>query len=431
MKAFYYLSLIAILSACAQTGDLNFPYRDSSSGQNPSNPMGNFNNDAVNNNKKLTSMYSRNKVQVEKYINYRLNQWSNYNPSVGNNIDRLDIANAALWLTSGNKTTTEIENQFKDNMDLFHMAVYVIDNRLNRCFGNTSAAYSADCFVKWRDGNENSFNSIANNLLNNAVLLSADQAVIKTVDDVQISFTVESDGTIAKVTLDDGLSTKTFNNIENGNQFYNIEVDNEDFVKNTLTYNSVGKELGLSYSDFGFYNITNNNQITNEVLSTIESNILFMGGYPEQEIAAENISQDLEFSGKALANVTKGENTMNLTDDTAVLNFNKESGTSTLTASFDNWYDVEVNGSNITFSNYKPNTNKYDMQLNTAANEDGIVNVSDATTDINYYASVPENNIPTEAVGMVKFDEGADGVNMDMVFGVKGESSNISPNRPK
>lgn len=426
LSALFLLSL----TACA-VDSVDFPYKNgggSGSGI-PSNPTQTFKNESVTENRKLTSMYSRNDILVEKYIGFRLNNWKNFNGTEGQDVKRTDIANAALWLLTGDRSQEQIEQYFADDFTLFHLAGYAIDNRMNRCFDSGTVADAAKCFVQWREDNGRYVDSITKDFLTNAVILSADSADLASISGEKIAFTVnKATGLITGIKVAD----QNFNNKEGDNEFYYISEQDGKFIENVLTYESVGKELGLSYSDFGSYDIIQKLQDSDEVINTVEDNTLFAGGYAEKQIAPENIAEDLTFKGKAIGNVSKGENSIQLSgkaidskNNNAVLTFDKASGTSSLEASFANWYDINVSGDSIKFSNYKDNSDKTNMRFDDDKGDP--VNKTGADMDVKYYGQNPENGIPSEAVGFVQFDEGNGGIKMDVAFGARDESENVNP----
>ena len=108
---------------------------------------------------------------------------------------------------------------------------------------------------------------------------------------------------------------------------------------------------------------------------------------------------------------------MNLVGD-ATLGFNKETGISTLGATFDDWYDVVVKNDSsgtIEFTNYENQNNvaKFNGDI------EGDFSATGAKMTVGYYASMPETGVPTEATGLVSFEEPDSGVKMNIAFGGK------------
>lgn len=138
-------------------------------------------------------------------------------------------------------------------------------------------------------------------------------------------------------------------------------------VNTDLDFQSVGKELGLAYSDFGIIRVDIDDEI-------------FHGGYPDNKIeltAVKALNKDMNFKGRAVGLVERHDesgaktDTINLSGDANLVFANN--GKETLTANFTNWYDVKVernadNSNRITFDNY---TNEQDTYKFKHMNESG------------------------------------------------------------
>lgn len=416
-----FISLL-MLSACADNGgSIDYPYKDreyNSLGW-PTNPTTPFKNTVVESNSKVTGMLSRTENITEDYITYRLNSWSLYNPNIGNRIPLMDIANAAAWLTDGERTVQEIEQYFGKNLTLMHMAVYVVDNRLNRCFNGAGVGAAAECFVEWRNEFPNEFSNISQEIKENTTSLNAGDAVLNAVDGAKIKFIVDDEtGMIVGATLNKEGVSQSYNNRGEGGEFYNIVLKDDDFLKQSLMYNSIGKTLGLSYSDFGVYSQAESKELAeNSSIQVLVATVPFAGGYSEHSIAPENIAHDVEFKGAAIGTASSGDEVVNLVGD-ATLGFNKETGISTLGATFDDWYDVVVKNDSsgtIEFTNYENQNNvaKFNGDI------EGDFSATGAKMTVGYYASMPETGVPTEATGLVSFEEPDSGVKMNIAFGGK------------
>lgn len=416
-----FISLLT-LSACADNGgSIDYPYKDreyNSLGW-PTNPTTPFKNKVVESNSKVTGMLSRTENITEDYITYRLNSWSLYNPNIGNRIPLMDIANAAAWLTDGERTVQEIEQYFGKNLTLMHMAVYVVDNRLNRCFNGAGVGAAAECFVEWRNEFPNEFSNISQEIKENTTSLNAGDAVLNVVDGAKIKFIVDDEtGMIVGATLNKEGVSQSYNNRGEGGEFYNIVLKDDDFLKQSLMYNSIGKTLGLSYSDFGVYSQAESKELAeNSSIQVLVATVPFAGGYSEHSIAPENIAHDVEFKGAAIGTASSGDEVVNLVGD-ATLGFNKETGISTLGATFDDWYDVVAKNDSsgtIEFTNYENQNNvaKFNGDI------EGEFSATGAKMTVGYYASMPETGAPTEATGLVSFEEPDSGVKMNIAFGGK------------
>lgn len=120
--------------------------------------------------------------------------------------------------------------------------------------------------------------------------------------------------------------------------------------------------------------------------------------------------------------VTNNKNSSERIDisGTATLNFDQKSGVSTLGANFSNWYDIVVQNDSagtIKFNNYKNNANNYDMQVSGSPVE-GTITANGADLNVKYYGQVPTTGIPTEASGLVQYND-PNSIKLDMAFGAK------------
>ncbi len=415
MKKLTFLFIVnALLAACGLSNSDVDGYSAHPGNRNQYNPSLDlpYKNTAQNSNKEITGMVSSSYDQLNRFIAYRLSGYTNYPIS-----NYQEIASLAVWLTSDDRTASDIKDKFYENSTLLHNAMYVINKSLASCVKFVSSYSGEDvgnCFVKWRADNAVTFDKAAQSIRENADFINIQSAEFSTNDDIVLKFVIDDGeenngpGKITAIKVAD----QQYNRIEDTYTF-----ENEESI---LTYNSLGKELGLSYSDFGTYKVVN--KINNEILT---DNTPFAGGYSAKEIT--DIAQNIEFTGKAIGTVSKmaedGEQKKLEKIDiagNAALNFDNETGVSTLGATFDNWYDVTVKddtAGTIEFSNYKNNANEYDMQVSGDMIEDKIT-ASGANMDVNYYGQFPENKRPTEAAGLVQYKD-ANGVKLDMAFGAK------------
>lgn len=362
-------------------------------------------NPAAEFNANITGMLTTDASQVEKYIQQRLKNYptSQNNPAPTN---YTEIARVAVQML--NADTATIEQQFNSNPEMLRAAMYVINTSLGSCFNGNSVSATIDCFNQWehRVG--------VAETLNNADLLDISDADITTISGKKLKFGIDSaTGKINSITIDsDSSSPETFQ-YENGNQFVNAA--DESSVRQ-LTYNSIGRDLGLSYSDFGYYHIDSG--VNDSIDTAVEHNVMFAGGYDNKKINPTQIKSEHKFTGRAVGLVESdgGNGGRIFLDGVATLNF--ANATSTLTADFDNWYDVKIvqnaDGTNtdMQLSDYKINQMGWDMRVQNT-------NIDNATMNIGYYGPYGNTGNPTEATGTAAFDEGAGGIKMDMAFGVK------------
>ena len=135
-----------------------------------------------------------------------------------------------------------------------------------------------------------------------------------------------------------------------------IELFELNYTKTETTdYQSYAKEMKLAYSDFGLLNRTSYKEYTNNdgkpQKDELKETIVFAGGYESKKVDAKYLAGNMTFKGRAVGgvNVLETDNhgdisnpdNKNLSlDGEATLVFEKVSGKQTVTAEFDNWYDV-------------------------------------------------------------------------------------------
>ena len=180
-----------------------------------------------------------------------------------------------------------------------------------------------------------------------------------------------------------------------------------------LTYGSIGKGLGLKYSDFG--SITYDVKLGNE---TDKDTTLFYGGYDKLSAKASDLPQvdtEMNFEGKAVANVWAEHKdtdieTSKLYNGTADLTF--KDGKETLVADFTDWHKVTIETNESAYSGY-------DISISGTAKDAtyALENPDIGGADIRYYGENPKN--PDEAVGTATFwgNNDTHWVDAEMVFG--------------
>lgn len=124
-----------------------------------------------------------------------------------------------------------------------------------------------------------------------------------------------------------------------------IRVENDNMI-GTIDVETFGAQAGLAYSDFGFLKFFDPENPQN-----VERAVLY-GGYNEYKRDVTNVNQNMVFKGKAagLVSFTDGRlnNTQNQQEGVRVISgdadfvFDAANATETLTANFDNWYDVQI-----------------------------------------------------------------------------------------
>ena len=209
-----------------------------------------------------------------------------------------------------------------------------------------------------------------------------------------------------------------------------------------------GNQLNLAYSDFGMikkdatYSDGSGKNISVFEGAGTEISV-FAGGYESKKIDPQNIASNMNFSGKAIGavNVIYGENEgsdvyNNLTplelNGDANLQFNADEGIQTVTATFDNWYDVTVTSAvggtdnKLKLNNWKENSgtsndykfrdqNQYDVvefttakqladDFNTATEAEDNYHSGPAfgAFNVGYYG---DDNNPKETTGYIYYEE--------------------------
>lgn len=196
-----------------------------------------------------------------------------------------------------------------------------------------------------------------------------------------------------------------------------------------------GKEINLSYSDFGDFKVEGDNDY-----------LLLAGGDNDKNISKDilrNINDKIVFEGKSVAEVSyEDEDNYDAMLIKGDVNLTLEDGKSTLNATYDNWYDIEVvddisdvngihtmefkNGDRITNEEFKFNGgNNFSVDRTGSEITDFGVYKRDhnnveyaVTSKIEYYG---DNNNPIEAIGQIGYGEqdGNYDKRFEMVFGVK------------
>lgn len=249
---------------------------------------------------------------------------------------------------------------------------------------------------------------------------------------------------------------KTFNRYGNTNKFTGtVKIEDNNEVDTTLTYDSMGRDLGLTYSDFGGIDIA----------AIPGWRPVFIGGYDVKQIDQDKIAKDDTFYGKATGSVMakrtineklyEDQENLVLNADAKLVFSRANGGTSTLTANFPNWYKIayveDKDNQSITFSDFKDKkvdlideegnvvknvSNYYKLTSDTGSsftvnntNKLKEFNYEDAqnptfeefnhiNSNIRYFG---DNNIASEAVGLVQL--------RDCAGGVCGEIHNIQINQ--
>ena len=433
MKKITILSLSLLLCACgANSGSESYNCVGSGRGCNSLAPQqpNTFVNAAINSNGNLTAMVSRNNTQVIAYIKNRL-----IGLNLENEPDYLQIADLAFWLE--NASSEDINAQLTNNRDNIQSAIYVYNSHLNSCFDDGATVSVGDCFINWKTNAPTYFNSAVSSLEDNGKILNIENASFvssDTNDNALLQFGINDAGKIVNLSVVKNITDETvYNRYNDTNEFRHITNVDDGTFDSVLTYDSIGRTMGLKYSDFGTYDINS------DVATDVRNNVPFAGGYTEKQIAPDEIASNMTFSGKAVGTVTSYKNgsdnpeIIELANGRASLTFDADSDNTHITSTFDNWYTVLVDSGTtdtINFENYKENDSGYDMRMLSTVGVSTEPIVAQTAT-VSYYGPNQTNGIPTEAVGLIQFRDCGNGVacngnydttpeiKLDMAFGVK------------
>jgi len=355
----------------------------------------------------ITGMHSRSELQVRNWIGFKLQGFNPTGFDVISADDYIDVANLANQITTAN--AAQIQSAYATDSNILWAAMAVLNRSLAAsCFDATSGANTAECLVNWRNNNTAVFDTSRTELADNAIVLTVDNATLTATNDYKMKFKIDDTGEIIGMTLtrDSGdVNLKKFGDSD----FYGPDNENKTVLE--LAYDSLGKEMGLSYSDFGLFGITSS-MGDEQSQSPDEFSVPFAGGYDDKKIAVADIDTDMSFSGRAVGTATKGDESINLAG-TAILNFTTgDSPVSELTANFNNWYNVNITQTGATSDAqfvFTGTPTKTDVIL---TNTTGT-----GTMNIGYYGP---DGTPTEATGLAQFTESGveNGVKFDMAFGV-------------
>ena len=408
--------LSGMLTGCLESGSGTAqynPYKDRPTYQPPIQTP-EYSNDATDNNAIITGMYSRNETQVKDWVGFKL---KGFIPSGFEQIpfaSYMDVASLSNEITTAD--AAQIQSEYNSDKNMLWAAMAVLNRSLAaKCYNASDGAATAECIVNWRNDNTAIFDTSRTELIKNTTVLTVDNATLTATNGYKMKFKIDDTGEIIGMTLTRDSGDVVLDKLGDSSTFYGSDIENGRVLE--LDYVSDAKQMGLSYSDFGLINILSSMDGDQRVDVFL---MPFAGGYDDKKIAVADIDSDMTFTGRATGRVAKGAHAVQLQQDTASptkLTFDTQSKTSTLTANFNNWYDVVVDSTGaISFTDYKNNNNGVDMQLATTPNDDGVITKNGANMNVGYYGP---STTPTEVTGTVQFTEtGVDnGIQMDISFG--------------
>ena len=410
--------LSGMLTGCLESGSGSVqynPYKDRPTYQPPIQTP-EYSNDAADNNAIITGMYSRNETQVKDWVGFKL---KGFIPSGFEQIpftSYMDVAGLANEITTAN--ATQIQSEYNSDKNMLWAAMAVLNRSLAaKCYNASDGAATAECIVNWRNDNTAIFDTSRTELIKNTTVLTVDNATLTATNGYKMKFKIDDTGEIIGMTLTRDSGDVILDKLGDSSTFYGSDIENGRVLE--LDYVSDAKQMGLSYSDFGLINIISSMDGDQRVDVFL---MPFAGGYDDKKIAVADIDSDMTFTGRATGRVWKNANGIRLEQDEnrpTTLTFDTQSQTSTLTANFNNWYDVTVDSTGaISFTDYKdnqPGGTPIDMQLAATA-DDGVITATGANMNVGYYGP---SATPTEVTGTVQFTEtGVDnGIQMDISFG--------------
>lgn len=456
MQKFMLLTSILVLSACGG-GSGGSSANSTTPPTNPEIPTGTIwqeptvSEDVANSNKQITSMRSAisNSTKVVAYVEEQLesfietasvSQPTSLNttnraaftwmaPSTGNNLSKdeqaLEISKLSEWLLLDTTTEEDIVAVFNHDKQKLHKAMHVLSKGNNPCFIGGSATETAACFKNtWVQNNSSAIEEFeSNGKLETFNLNDIDFKMIEGNKTETFEIVVNENGKITGLHFRD----KNRERIGDSNDFDFVEMlgpdDAKVEVQAKLSYESHGKNIGtsgLKYADFGLLRF-NSEQPGFE----FEEIMPYAGGYEAKRIDKSDIENTVTFNGHAIGQAGNTE----LADDSATLVFDKASGDETFSASFDNWYDINVvkndTGTTFTFTgDAKDGPTLSTPTISTPGGTNGDIEIIGFETA--YYG---DSKSPSEATALFNYSqdvnglggENADYTHVNISFGGKAE----------
>ena len=332
-RVLFSLSLLCsavLLSGCLETGSgtpQHNPFKDRPNYGADINITKPYADTVAKENAEITNMYSRNTAMINDWVSYKLS---------GSKFDVNESEYPGIIKAAQSLITASASDINSVDSDLLSPAMALLDSSMRRACA--SAENIGDCIVNWRENNAIQFATSANTLMNYTTELTVDNATLTATNGYQMKFTIDPDtGEIDGMTLTRDSGDVDLAKLGDSHTFYGSDIENGRNLE--LAYDSFGKEMGLSYSDFGLINIQSSMDSDHQVDAWL---VPFAGGYDDKKIAVADIDSDMTFRGRAVGTATKGEDSINL-GGTATLNFKTgDTPTSELAANFDNWYNVTI-----------------------------------------------------------------------------------------
>lgn len=450
------LSSLFILSAC---GGGNGNLRVNIPGQ-PEAPFIPQEDTIASSNAKITNMVSNSEYQVALFVSNKLGTDAE-SVGLGNITGRgaatrdafipnhsgeleydkaAELVDMAKWLNQSDTSAEDIIAEFNKDKNKIKAALKLMDNMY--CFVGGDAAETARRILDMRD--KNAFDDSLEDLLEKSEVMTLDNANFKAIFTSgalnTLKFNVDKNGKIVSLIVPDaeeimethpGSTIPDTEIVRQGNTNHFIYTDNKSNIW-PMDYISYAKDLKLKYADFGILQ-AHLQELDHEVRY-----IPFAGGYENKKIDTERMvdlaqANNLTFTGIAQGDVTYNDGKKDiplsggLKDEKATLAFSKN-GVQTISANFDNWYNVQAIKSADGTNQFKiiggtgGEDNRFHLSSSSTGLKDEVfTNVSDNpdATEVmvfkpDYYG---DKNTPTEATALIQYQYSPKGNTVDGQIG--------------
>lgn len=354
-----------------------------------------------------------------------------------------ELVDMAKWLNQSDTSAEDIIAEFNKDRNKIKAALKLMDDMY--CFVGGDATETARRILEMRD--KNAFDTPLESLKENTEVMNLKDVMFKTTAAGRITrlkFNVDENGKIISMEYPDAqeIMDEAAGNENDYTEITigpipripntNIFVETVDYEGQTLAfprkYISYARELGLKYSDFG---------ILESDLSAADGDWgisfdPFAGGYETKKIDANRMTElaqngEIIFNGLARGGVTyfgcdgpcNGENHYEpsieggLRDDNAKLVFSAD-GKQTLSANFDNWYNIQAIHNSDGTNQFKiiggdgGNDERFHLKTDPSApllSDNGTITNDGVTYErmnmfVEYYG---DKNKPSETVGIVDY----------------------------
>lgn len=363
------LSSLLILSACGGGTGGSVP-----AVKQPVVPFAPQEDVVANSNAKITNMVSNSEYQVALFVSNKLGTDAEsvglggitnreattrgaFVPTKPGNLDynkASELLDMAKWLNQSDTSAEDIIAEFNKDRNKIKAALKLLDDMY--CFVGGDAAETARRILEIR--NQNGFDDSLADLQEKSEIMTLDNANFKAIFTSGVlntlKFNVDQNGKIVSLIVPDA---EEIMESHPGSEVPDTEIvrqgDDNHFIYTNkesnewhMDYISYAKDLNLKYADFGVL------KTDLQELGYGIRYVPFAGGYENKKVATERMidlaqANDITFTGIAQGDVTYNEGNKDiplaggLKDENATLVFD-QNGVQTLTANFDNWYNVQA-----------------------------------------------------------------------------------------